>query len=142
VEPPRLRNPNVEITPEAERVILRALEKHPLRRYQTMEELNADLRRCFGVVRFKRPHVPVGGSFESMRKPIALTPDKMKRRGSISIEVPQGIRATTASVKPLGRPTTNAPILLTKRKSGRHETLPIENVTNGWSTFDLSDEHD
>jgi serine/threonine protein kinase len=149
VEPPRLRNPNVEITPEAERVILRALEKQPLRRYQSMEELNADLRRCFGVVRFKRPHVPVGGSFEAMRRPIALTPDKIKRKGTISIEVPtgQGLRATTATVKPLGRPTTpsqllgrptlSGPILLTRRKSGRHQTLPI-----GSSTFDLSDPSD
>jgi serine/threonine protein kinase len=136
VEPPRLRNPNVEITPDAERVILRALEKHPLRRYQTMEELNADLRRCFGVVRFKRPLIPLGGSFESMRKPIALTPDKVKRKPAHSMEgpIPQVLRNTTSSSVPLG---AAAPILLTKRKSAHHRTLPY-----GSSPLDVSDEHD
>src|SRR5439155_18388517 len=81
LQPPSRRNPRVEITPESERVIMRALEKNPEDRYQTMEELNAELHRCYGLVRFRRPVHPAGhSSFEGMRKPIALTPDKMKRR--------------------------------------------------------------
>jgi serine/threonine-protein kinase len=135
VEPPRLRNPNVEITAEAERVMLRALEKQALRRYQTMEELNADLRRCFGVVRFRRPVVPPAGNFEAMRRPLALTPDKVKRKSTASIEgpIPQAVRNTQSGSNPIGN--GSGPILLTKRKSGRHETLPL-----GAPSFDSYDD--
>src|SRR5213078_3003586 len=58
VEPPSQRNPRVEVTPEAERVVMKALAKRPDRRYQTMAELNADLHRCYGQVRFRRPLPP------------------------------------------------------------------------------------
>jgi serine/threonine protein kinase len=56
-QPPRQRNPNVEITEEAERVILRALEKDPTRRQASMNELWEDLQRCYGAMRWSRPEL-------------------------------------------------------------------------------------
>jgi serine/threonine-protein kinase len=130
VQPPSQRNPRVEITPEAERVIMKALAKKPERRYQSMEELNADLHRCYGQIRFRRP-LPPGGhaSFESMRRPIALTPDKMKRKtGTDHLVVPQNRITPSAAAAIVGErnnSSTSNPVQLTRRKSGRHETLPL-----------------
>ena len=64
-QPPRLRNPHVEITDEAERVILRALEKDPSRRQTSMNELWSDLQRCYGAMRWIRPELAMGIAFES-----------------------------------------------------------------------------
>jgi serine/threonine protein kinase len=130
VDPPSHRNPRVEITPEAERVIMKALEKNPHRRYQTMEELNAELHRCYGQVRFRRPVMPSGhANFEALRKPIALTPDKMKRKTGSDIPVPGQLRRPTPANPPVvGERATaqsSEPVRLTRRKSGRHETLPL-----------------
>jgi serine/threonine-protein kinase len=121
VENPRSRNPYVEITPEAERVIMRALHKNPNRRYQSMEELHADLHRCFGKVRFRRPvHAPTAsGSFDSLRRPLQLTPDKVKRRPRVSAP----LQPSPALPSPAERSSGSNPILLTKRKSDRHDTL-------------------
>jgi eukaryotic-like serine/threonine-protein kinase len=69
-EPPRLRNPNVEITDDAEQVILRALEKDPSRRQASMNELWEDLQRCYGAMRWSRPDLAMGIKFES---PLLLT---------------------------------------------------------------------
>jgi serine/threonine protein kinase len=128
LQPPSERNPRVEITPEAERVIMKALAKKPERRYQSMEELNADLHRCYGHVRFRRPVHPSGHvSFESMRRPIALTADKMKRKSGTEQVIPQNRLTPSASAavsQPLSTPPS-APLRLTRRKSGRHETLPL-----------------
>jgi hypothetical protein len=76
-----------------------------------------------------------------MRKPIALTPDKMKRRtGSDHPVVPGQPARQTPSVTPTQRTTPavqagvvteraantgSAPVRLTKRKSGKHPTLPL-----------------
>jgi serine/threonine protein kinase len=129
VQPPSERNPRVEITPEAERVIMKALAKKPDRRYQTMAELNADLHRCYGQVRFRRPaHPSAQGSFESLRKPIALTPDKMKRKSGTEHVIPQNRLTPAASTAIVGQPLSvppSGPVRLTRRKSGRHETLPL-----------------
>jgi serine/threonine protein kinase len=130
LDPPRHRNPRVEITPDAERVIMKALEKNPQRRYQTMDELNADLHRCYGQVRFRRPVHPGGApSFEAMRRPIALTADKMKRKTGDLPVVPGLRRPTPANPPPAvtERAATHSsePVRLTRRKSGRHETLPL-----------------
>jgi serine/threonine protein kinase len=126
LEPPSHRNPRVEITADAERVIMKALAKNPVRRYQTMDELNSDLHRCYGQVRFRRPiHPSNSGTFESLRKPIALTPDKMKRKNSSTdLLVPQQRRPTPLS-SPALPVAAAAPVRLTRRKSGRHETLPL-----------------
>jgi eukaryotic-like serine/threonine-protein kinase len=111
VPPPRQRCPEAEITLEAERTILRALAKGPADRYQTMLELHHDLERCYGSVRFRRSveTLPQGAStFESLRRPLPLTQIK---------------RPAENAAAPLGTPS--APIPLTRRKSGRHKTLPF-----------------
>jgi serine/threonine protein kinase len=129
VEPPRMRNPSVEITETAQRVIMKGLEKNPNNRYQTSDELNHDLHSCYGSVRFRRPvHAP-NGTFEEMRrKPIPLTADRVKRRPSASDgAIPQVLRTTPSGEFPIGEtpPAPSEPIPLTKpkRKSGRHDTL-------------------
>jgi eukaryotic-like serine/threonine-protein kinase len=68
-EPPRRRNPNVEITEEAERVILRALEKKPARRQSSMDDLWNDLQHCYGGMRWRRPDAAteLGLGFEKLR---------------------------------------------------------------------------
>jgi serine/threonine-protein kinase len=126
VEPPRSRNGNVEITDQAEWAILKALHKRPGQRYQSMEEFGRDLQNCFGRVRFRRPVQAPGGSFESLRSPIPLTPDKVKRRAiPTDGAVPQGLRTTPSAQILVGdrSPSGSGPLLLTKRKSGRHDTL-------------------
>jgi len=72
-QPPRLRNPNVEITEEAERVILRALEKDPTRRQASMNEFWADLQRCYGAMRWSRPELALG---IAVAPPLLLTQRK------------------------------------------------------------------
>jgi serine/threonine-protein kinase len=81
-QPPRQRNPNVEITEEAERVILRALEKDPTRRQASMKELWEDLQRCYGAMRWSRPELASGITFAT---PLLLTQrksDKFKAAGN------------------------------------------------------------
>jgi serine/threonine-protein kinase len=128
VQPPSRRNPRVEVTPDAERVIMKALAKRPERRYQSMEELNADLHRCYGQIRFRRPTHPHGGqsSFEAMRKPLALTADKMKRKSGSEQVVPQNRPSVPSAIvgERLSTPPSG-PVRLTRRKSGRHPTLPL-----------------
>ncbi|HUH01334.1 MAG TPA: serine/threonine-protein kinase [Kofleriaceae bacterium] len=46
--------PHLEITPAADKVMLRAMAKDPDDRYQTMDELRIDLQRCYGSVAYKR----------------------------------------------------------------------------------------
>jgi serine/threonine protein kinase len=140
VQAPRMRNPDVEITDEAERVILKALHKRPSQRFQSMSELGRDLQQCFGRVRFRRPvAAPDGGNFESLRKPIQLTPDKVKRRPTSGDgALPQTLRTTPSSAILVGDRTRvgSEPIPLTRRKSGPHDTLSAE------TTSDDGDERD
>ena len=136
VQPPSQRNPRVEITPDAERVIMKALAKKPDRRYQSMEELNAELHRCYGKVRFRRPHPSAQPSFESMRRqPIALTPDKMKRKSGTDFPIPpEGRRLTPVASAAVTQPNNtppSGPVRLTRKKSGKHETLPLGVLPGG-----------
>ena len=113
VAPPRQRCPEAEITLEAEHTITRALAKRPADRYQTMTDLHRDLERCYGSVKFRRmlDALPEGATgFESMRKPIPLTQVKRRPESPPVAEHP-------AEAAP--------PIPLTRRKSGRHKTLPM-----------------
>ncbi len=54
VMPPRKRAPGIEITDEAEALIMKALSKDPRRRQQSMEELVRELQRSYGSVRYRR----------------------------------------------------------------------------------------
>src|SRR4029079_2973783 len=51
---PRARAPGIEITVEAEQLIMKALSKDPRQRQQSMEELFDELQRCYGSVRYRR----------------------------------------------------------------------------------------
>ena len=54
VIPPRKRAPGIEITDEAEQLIMKALFKDPRRRHQSMDELYRELQTCYGTVRYRR----------------------------------------------------------------------------------------
>jgi serine/threonine-protein kinase len=116
VPPVRERCPEAEITPEAERTVTKALEKDPALRYQSMDELHAAIQRCYGSVRFRRTmHIlPNGVPVETLRKPIPLT--QVKRR--------PGEAPPSMTPLPVVEPAP-PPILLTRKKSGRHKTLPF-----------------
>jgi eukaryotic-like serine/threonine-protein kinase len=119
VPPARWRCPEAEITEEAEQTIQRALAKRPGDRYQNMADLHRDLERCYGSVKFRRTleALPPGvTSFESLRRPIPLT--QVKRR-------PEAEPGETAGDGGGGSGGAGAPILLTRRKSERHKTLPL-----------------
>jgi serine/threonine-protein kinase len=94
-QPPSQRNPYVEISPEAERVILRALEKDADRRQATMDELWKDLQSCYGSMRWRRPSTPLesGLGFDTLRAPSRTDASDVTR-----------------------------PLLLTKRKSDTHRS--------------------
>jgi serine/threonine-protein kinase len=51
---PRTTNPNVEITEQAEAVILRAMSKDPGKRHQSMDEFRDALQGCYGTIAFRR----------------------------------------------------------------------------------------
>jgi serine/threonine-protein kinase len=130
VIPPRQKAADIEITPEAERLIMKALSKDPKQRHQTMEELFNDLQQCYGSVRYRRQL--------EMRAPATIQLQKVKRpSGSRSVEgagegvfTPPGgatipsepLGAAPAAPAPAAGP---APILLTKKKE-RKRTLPME----------------
>src|SRR3954463_10686589 len=76
VVPPRARAPGIEITIEAEQLIMKALSKDPRQRQQSMEELFEELQRCYGSVRYRRS-LDVRSAPES---PIPL--QRVKRPGS------------------------------------------------------------
>ena len=59
--PPSETAPHQEITSAADDLILKAIAKDPGQRYQTMDELRADLQRCYGSVAFKRNVSGVAG---------------------------------------------------------------------------------
>jgi len=121
VTPPRDRAPGIEITPEAEQLIMKALSKDPLRRQQSMEELHEELQRCYGSVRYRR----------SMERSVAeaSVPSPVKRNNA---------QASGTIVTPTGTPqirndgvspgaASAAPILLTRKKERpRRTTLPLE----------------
>jgi serine/threonine protein kinase len=124
VIPPRQKAPGIEITPEAEKLIMKALTKDPLQRHQTMEELFNDLQQCYGSVRYRR-------QLELRSPPIQL--QKVKRpSGSRPVEGDTFTPPGTPTLRPEGpSPTAPAagtpggPILLTKRKE-RKRTLPMD----------------
>jgi serine/threonine protein kinase len=119
VPSPRLRCPEAEITPAAERVLMKMLAKDPAHRQQNMAELHAELEHCYGQVRFRRSiePLPPGTPVEALRRPIPLT--NVKHRPT---PVPPVARTTEAGVL---EEAPASPLLLTRRKSGKHQTLPF-----------------
>jgi serine/threonine-protein kinase len=122
VIPPRVKAPGLEITPEAEHLIMRALAKDPRQRQQSMEELYEELQRCYGSVRYRR-------SLEQAAAPSPIPLQRVKRPGSGPFSEPIA-RVTppgSMEIRVEGRTTGGAPILLTRRKE-RRKTLPMEPV--------------
>ena len=109
---PRVQNPNVEITEEAERVILRALEKDPSRRQANMDELWADLQNCYGAMHWNRPDLATGGEPASLRAPVQTAPAGVRRRIQ-----PTPVPPSSAPSAQAPGITPSRPLLLTKRKS-------------------------
>ena len=119
VTPPRDRAPGIEITPEAEQLIMKALSKDPLRRQQSMEELHEELQRCYGSVRYRR-------SIERSAAEAAAAVKRTNAQASGMIGTPPGtpqVRNDGPSPGAAGAP----PILLTRKKERpRRTTLPLE----------------
>lgn len=59
---PREIAPQYEITQEVEDLILRCMQKDPIDRYQSMDELREDLQQSYGSVEFKRHKPPEGNA--------------------------------------------------------------------------------
>jgi serine/threonine-protein kinase len=118
VIPPRTRAPGIEITVEAEQLIMKALSKDPRQRQQSMEELYEELQRCYGSVRYRRS-LDVRAAAEG---PIPL--QRVKRPGSGPFSEPIA-RVTPPEFRTASIGIGNGPILLTRRKE-RRKTLPME----------------
>jgi serine/threonine protein kinase len=126
VVPPRERAPDIEITPEAEHLIMKALAKDPRQRHQSMQEVLEELQQCYGSVRYRRlldpPRQPQSG-------PIPL--QRIKRAGSgqqaSGISTPPGTPQLRSDSS--GSPAGGQPILLTRRKD-RKRTLPMDSGLN------------
>jgi eukaryotic-like serine/threonine-protein kinase len=119
VMPPRVRAPGIEITSEAEHLIMKALAKDPRQRQQSMEELFQELQRCYGSVRYRRS-LEVRAPQDS---PIPL--QRVRRPGSGPFSEPIA-RVTPPEFPAEGMPPgAPGPILLTRRKE-RRKTLPME----------------
>jgi len=122
VVPPRTRAPGIEITAEAEQLIMKALAKDPRLRQQSMEELFDELQRCYGSVRYRRS-LDVRSAPEG---PIPL--QRVKRPGSGPFSEPIA-RVTPPEFRTdgigFGGTAASGPILLTRRKE-RRKTLPME----------------
>jgi serine/threonine protein kinase len=123
VVPPRTRAPGIEITHEAEQLIMKALAKDPRQRQQSMEELFDELQRCYGSVRYRRS-LDVRSAPEG---PIPL--QRVKRPGSGPFSEPIA-RVTPPEFRTEGIGLGGAgPILLTRRKE-RRKTLPMDLPAN------------
>ena len=129
VTPPRDRAPGIEITPEAEQLIMKALSKDPLRRQQSMEELHEELQRCYGSVRYRR----------SIERNVAEAGvPSPAQRNSVQVSGIIGKLPGKPPATPPGTPQVRndgaspgaagaAPILLTRKKERpRRTTLPLE----------------
>jgi serine/threonine protein kinase len=124
VVPPRKKAPTIEITDEAERLIMRALSKDPRRRHQSMEELVRELQRCYGSVRYRRSlEAPPQDKEITRPGPIPLQKVKRANDPAATGTTPPGTIALRPN-RPSGVNWGNQPILLTKRKERSKDTPP------------------
>ena len=112
---PRKRAPSIEITDEAERLIMRALSKDPRRRQQSMEELVRELQHCYGSVRYRRS-LQAPPQDKEITRPGPIPLQKVKRADALPTgTTPPGTIALRPNRTP-APPPGGQPILLTKRK--------------------------
>ena len=86
VTPPRERAPGIEITPEAEHLIMKALAKDPLKRHQSMEELH---RGAAALLRLG-PLPPLDGERERRRGQRRSRSGATARRSRAPSDTPPG----------------------------------------------------
>lgn len=70
--PPSVMNPNVKIPEKLERVIMRALEKEPNKRYQRVEEMLDDLHKSVEAPKKKPPAPTKQSDYKESAKPREL----------------------------------------------------------------------
>jgi serine/threonine protein kinase len=123
VIPPRRRAPGIEITDEAEQLIMKAVAKDPRRRHQSMDELFRELQQCYGSVRYRRLIQAAPVPDKEITRPGPIPLQKMKRPDPVATgSTPPGTIALRPP-QPTSQPTSQ-PILLTRRKD-RKKTLPM-----------------
>jgi len=148
VVPPRKRAPAIEITDEAEHLIMKALAKDPRRRHQSMDELYQELQTCYGSVRYRRSLERAPEPDKEITRPGPIPLQKLKRPGGDPLATgstpPGAFALRPPSVPPMtpgtrpgvpvpaprppsGQAWPSQPILLTKRKD-RKKTLPMAGV--------------
>jgi serine/threonine protein kinase len=120
-QPPSQRNPYVEITPEVERAILRALEKNPAARHPSMQTLWAELERAYGSMRWRRPILVATdpNDLEGMRDP---NQDRGRNLRRLRPTPENGISSENLPA------AKGPPLLLTKRKSDKHRVVPPDDI--------------
>jgi serine/threonine-protein kinase len=118
VTPPRQRAPGIEITPEAESLIMKALAKDPLKRHQSMEELHEELQRCYGSVRYRRSieRGVAQGAIPQVRQSAQVS-------GTITTPPPT---PQLRNDGPSPGAAASGTILLTRKKERKRTTLPLE----------------
>jgi serine/threonine protein kinase len=137
--------PDAEVTPDAERMILKALAKDPELRHQSMEEFHRDLQKCYGQLRFRRTV-----KTPTINTPTAVTiPLTKKKKAGSPGAVPSVIAGSGSSVEFEITPTrpraptprlpglplnASAPILLTRKKSPRPDSGVPERTNMGMGT--------
>jgi serine/threonine-protein kinase len=124
-EPPPVPSrfaPEAEITPAADRLILRALSKEPGERQQSMDELRAELAGCHGSVAFRRDSQRIAGASDGAAGPrrrrltdeldawLRAEREKMERARRASEAEP------AAAAEPTEPDAPEEPLLLTQRK--------------------------
>jgi serine/threonine-protein kinase len=123
ITPPRLRCPEAEITAEAERTIMKAMAKRPDQRYQSMTELHAALAQCYGSVRF-RPEPGGAAPGHPRRGPAPAHPVDPSEETAGADGDHGAVPSDPVPGAPMD-PGSSQPLLLTRRKSGKHKTLPL-----------------
>jgi serine/threonine protein kinase len=144
VVPPRKRAPGIEITDEAEHLIMKALSKDPRRRHQSMDELYHELQTCYGSVRYRRLRELPAQLDKEITRPGPIPLQKVKKLipdpaavgstppGTIPLRQTTPASAAAPTTRPAPPPAVpqawpSPPILLTKRKD-RKKTLPMGGV--------------
>jgi eukaryotic-like serine/threonine-protein kinase len=115
-QPPSERNPYVEITPEVEHAILRALNKEPAHRQANMAELWAELQRSYGALRWRRPTLAAEDTtdVQALRAPDQEAKRRLHRVYPLDTSTSSDAIPAVERAKPL---------LLTKRKSDKHRAV-------------------
>jgi len=90
--PPHVRRPDLDIPPGVERIVLRAMEKDPARRYQSMDEMGEAIER----VRFTTGGTAVSGASLRLHDPRPRRRARQQRVRAWTVAVGVGCSALAA----------------------------------------------